>query len=118
MQGHHPFDDGLDEVDVAVAASVPCAVDAIGKDADKLGGVAHGFHAYVVVLELAVLHPVGILVVAVAEDKQWTVVAEVFGHDDVIGTDGAVDGDVVGLGGRHSCHKQEEGNDELFHDGS
>ena len=72
---HHLLDDGLDEVDVAVAASVPRAINTIGEYDHELGGVAHGFHTHVVVLELAVLHPSGILVVAVTEDEQWTVLA-------------------------------------------
>ena len=73
MQRHHPFDDSLDEIDVAVTTSVPCSVYTIGEHTDKLGSVTHGFHADIVILELAVLHPIGILVIAMAEDKQRTV---------------------------------------------
>ena len=101
---HHLVDNGFDEVDVTVAGNVPRLVDTVGEYHDKLGGVAHGFHANIIILELAVLHPVGILVVAVAEDKQRAILAEVAGCIDVVRTAGAVDGDVVGFHRGHSGH--------------
>ena len=97
MLSRHLVYDGLDEVDVAVAPGVPCPVDSVGKDTDELGGVANGFHAHVVVLELVELHPVSILVIAVTENEQRTVLTKVLWHNDVVRAAGAVDGDVVGL---------------------
>ena len=75
VQRHHLLDDGLDEVDIAVATGFPGLTDTVGKDADELGGVADSLHAHLVVLELAVLHPVGILIVTVTEDEQRAVLA-------------------------------------------
>ena len=72
---HHLVNNGLDEIDVAVAAGVPRLVDAIGKYTHELSRIAHGLHAHVVVLELAILHPAGILIVAVAENEQRAVLA-------------------------------------------
>ena len=75
MLRHHLLDNGLDEVDIAVATCVPRPINAIGEDANKLGGVANGFHAHVIILELVELHPVGILIVSVTENEQRTVLA-------------------------------------------
>ena len=108
MLRHHLVDNGLDEIDVAIAGSVPRLVDTIWKDHDKLGGVAYCFHAHILVLELIVLHPVGILIVTMTEDEQRTVLAKVLWSIDIIRAVGAVNGDVVGLHRYHSCHQQEK----------
>ena len=108
MLGHHLVDNGLDEIDVTVAGSVPRFVYTIWEYHDELGSVTHCFHAHIVVLELVVLHPVGILVVAVTENKQRAVLAEVLRCIDIVRTTGAVNGDVVGFHRNHSCHQQEE----------
>ena len=89
----HLVDKGLDEVDVAVAAGVPRLVDAIREDDDELGSVAHGLHADIVVFELIVDHPSGILAVAVAEDEQRAVLAQILRCIGNVGAVSAVDGD-------------------------
>ena len=81
---HHFLDDSLDEVDIAIARSVPRLVDTVGEDHDELGRVAYSLHTHVLVLKLAVLHPVCILVVAVTEDEQRTVLPKVFRSIDIV----------------------------------
>ena len=73
MLRHHLFDNGLDEIDVAVARGVPGFVNTVWEDTNELGSVANSFHTHFFILELAVLHPSGILIIAVTEDKQRTV---------------------------------------------
>ena len=104
----HLVDDGLDEIDVTIAGGVPCLVDSVREDNDELGGVAHCFHAHIVVLEFAVLHPVGVLIVAVTEDEEWTVFTEVLRCIDVVRAAGAVNCDVVCLHGLHDSHEKDE----------
>ena len=115
MLGHHLVDDCLDEVDVAITGSVPRFVDSIGEYNDKLGCITHFFHAHLVVLELAVLHPVGILIVAVTKDEQRAILAEILGCIDIVRTAGAIDGDVVGFHRQRSCHKHDKRKKNLFH---
>ena len=111
----HLVDNGLDEVDVAVATRVPCLVDAVREHHNELGRVANGLHAHVVVLELAVLYPVGILVVAVTEDEQRTVLAQVLGCIHVVRAAGSIHADVIGLCRHHSYNEQEEQQTNLSH---
>ena len=108
MLRHHLFNNGFDEVDVTVTPGVPRPVDTIWEDADKLGSVAHGFHTHVIILELIVLHPSGILIIAVTEDEQRTVLTQVFRHNDIIRAAGAVNCDVVCRHRQQSSYQQEE----------
>ena len=108
MLGHHLFDNRLDEVDVAIATSIPCPIYAIGEDDHELSRVTYGLHTHLFILELVVLHPVGILVVTVTEDEQRAVLAKVLGCIDIIRTVETAYSDVVCLHRQDSCCEQDE----------
>ena len=75
MLRHHLFNNSLDEIDVSIATNIPSPVNAIGEYTNKFSSVAHSFHAHFVILEFAVLHPIGILVVAMTEYEQRAILA-------------------------------------------
>ena len=100
--------DGFDEINVAVAGSVPCLVDTIGEYDDELGSVTYGLHTDLVILEFVVLHPIGVLVVAVTEDEQRTTLAQVLWRINIIRTVGTIHCDVVCLHWQQSCNEQEK----------
>ena len=50
--GHHLVDDGLHEVDISIATDIPCVIDTLWEDSDKLSSICHGLnleHALLVV---------------------------------------------------------------------
>ena len=102
---HHLFDDSLNEINVTIARSIPCPVNAIRKDHDELGCITNSLHTYLVVLELGILHPVGILIVAVAEDKQRTVLAKICWRIHIVRTVSTVNCYVVCLHWQNISHK-------------
>ena len=109
VQLDHLVNEGLDEVDVTVAADVPHPggtvgiADAVGEHGDELRRVGHalnGEHAFLVV---------GTLVGPVTGDEQWAVVTQVLGDIHDVFSLRIVDSDDVGRGRQAQRRQQKDG---------